>query len=507
MAMAVSSQQSRDAALLRATTELFVLDKTHVQAGIRRFEELAAHFLTKVSAADRAFVAERLARHPDTPGLILRMLGKDLPEIASPVLRHAPGLNSFDILAIMAATGPVHCRMIATRRDLAPDIVSALRMTGDAETIALLPAIADEAPEPQWSAPVLPELATLENLLAQVEAMDSMPATVDELSIANEPEASAPEPEATASATEAPNHPPAPKAIDPLSALAAARVLTASLSAEMAALATERPAEPSRMRRHFEPLTRPVAAAPRLDLDALILSPAPIERASATVEVAIEAPVLTAELAAAEPQEPSVVETPVANEAENDTVPTDPAAAFLRLDRADRLALIAALSPTPLSTQKMSSIQIDYAFRTALSRARLPMLARQHKREALIGALAEGLRLDLESVTALLDDPSGEALVVLLKAIGLSDTEAQQVLLFANPVMRDAVEAFHRLTELLAGVTPPAANRLVGQWRGDAEPEAVHQPHYTDLARRDVHPGVSERSNVQEKPAWAEKIA
>ena len=506
MAMAVSSQQSRDAALLRATTELFVLDKTHDQAGIRRFEELAAHFLTKVSAADRAFVAERLARHPDTPGLILRMLGKDLAEIASPILRHAPGLNSFDILAIMAATGPVHSRMIATRHDLAPDIVSALRMTGDAETIALLPAIADEAPEPQWTAPVLPQLPTLESLVAQFEAMEAMPASAVEPSIEIEPDASVAEPEAIAPATTPPNHPPAPKALEPLSALAAARVLTASLSAEMAALATEPAGQPSQSRRHLEPLTRPATPARRLDLDALILSPAPIDIPPATVEVAIEAPILTPALELAEPEEAVVIETSVAIEAEGDAAPIDPAEAFLRLDRADRLALIAALSPTPLSTQKMSSIQIDYAFRTALSRARLPMLARQHKREALIGALAEGLRLDVESVTTLLDDPSGEALVVLLKAIGLSDTEAQQVLLFANPVMRDAVVAFFRLTELLAGVTPPAANRLVGQWRGDAEPEAVHQPHYAD-APRDVHPGIAERSGAEENPARAEKIA
>ncbi|HEV7283266.1 MAG TPA: hypothetical protein VGN75_00310 [Kaistia sp.] len=500
MAMAVSSQQSRDAALLRATTELFVLDKTHDQAGIRRFEELAAHFLTKVSSADRAFVAERLARHPDTPGSILRILGKDLPEIASPILRHAPGLNSFDLLAIMAATGPAHYRMIATRDDLAPDIVSALRMTGDAETIALLPTIAQEAPQvpvamPAPSAPSLPNpLEALEAALAKMAAKSAE--TVAEAPV--EP------PKPIDPDVEPANHPAQTKLQEPLSALAAARVLTASLSAEMSALSTEAPAPAPQLKPSFASPARPVAVAPKPEITAPQAAEPAVETQPAAAEIVAEA--AAAEPVAIEPEAPAPQPAPIAAEAPAEPTPGAPAnaaEAFLRLDRAERLAWIHAQSPAPISAPRLSPIQIDHAFRAALSRARLPMLARQRQRESLIAALAEGLRLEVDQVTALLDDPSGEALIVLLKAIGLSDTEAQQVLLFANPVIREAVEAFFRLTELFQGVQQPAAGRLVGQWRGEAEAEPAHQPHYADAGRKDAHPAVKE----QVAAARVEKIA
>ncbi|MET4632315.1 hypothetical protein ABIE08_000228 [Kaistia defluvii] len=492
MAMAVSSQQSRDAALLRATTELFVLDKTHDQAGIRRFEELTAHFLTKVSSADRAFVAERLARHPDTPGSILRILGKDLPEIASPILRHAPGLNSFDLLAIMAATGPAHYRMIATRDDLAPDIVSALRMTGDAETIALLPAVAQEAPQgpvatPAPSAPSLPNpLEALEAALAKMAAKSAE--TIAEAPVET-PKSIDPE-------SEPANHPAQTKLQEPLSALAAARVLTASLSAEMSALSTEAPAPAPQLKPSFASPARPVAVAPKPEITAPQAVEPAVETQPAAAEIVAAATVAAAEPVAIEPEAPAPQPAPIAAEAPAEPTPRAPAnaaEAFLRLDRAERLAWIHAQSPAPISAPRLSPIQIDHAFRAALSRARLPMLARQRQRESLIAALAEGLRLEVDQITALLDDPSGEALIVLLKAIGLSDTEAQQVLLFANPVIREAVEAFFRLTELFQSVQQPAAGRVVGQWRGEPEAEPAHQPHYADAGRKDAHPAVKEQ--------------
>ena len=149
-------------------------------------------------------------------------------------------------------------------------------------------------------------------------------------------------------------------------------------------------------------------------------------------------------------------------------------------------------------TPRLTPAAVDNAFRAALSRARLSMLARQRQRDALIATLAEGLRLEAADVKALLDDPSGEALAVLLKAIGLAESEMQQVLLLANPVMSAAVETFFRLSELFGGLEKPAADRLVGQWRGDeaAEPTAVHQPHFADAPRKDPRPAAGETANV-----------
>ncbi|WP_156911962.1 hypothetical protein [Kaistia adipata] len=503
MAMAVSSQQSRDAALLRATTELFVLDKTHDQAEIRRFEELAAHFLTKVSPSDRAFVAERLARHEDAPPAVLRLLGKDLTEIASPVLRHA-ALSSFDLLAIMAASGPAHWRLIAARPDLAPDIIQALRLTGDAETIALLPPPAEvAAPAPTLAIPRAAEPAAAqppsEPQVATAEIAADAGPSVDEAPVA------------------AANQSVEPKAAEPLSAFAAARVLTASLSAELTALATEKPVPEGLSRRTFEQLEQAKAAPP-----AEAAPPAAVEQKpkAPAVEQKPEAPAVAAKpvvpvaAEAVEPKAPAApaiaAEIATAASSEPKAAAPSASASFLALDRDARLALLKSLSGKPAAvTPRLTPAAVDNAFRAALSRVRLSMLARQRQRDALIATLAEGLRLDAADVKALLDDPSGEALAVLLKAIGLAEAEMQQVLLLANPVMSAAVETFFRLSELFGGLEKPAADRLVGQWRGEeaAEQAATHQPHFADAPRKDARPAAGETATVAASAALRSSLA
>ncbi len=120
------------------TTELFVLDVIHDRDEIRRFEEITTHFLPKVSAADRLFVAERLAVCGDAPSSIIRMLARDVIEVAAPVIKHSSVLGPIDLLAVIAATGPEHHRLIARRSFLSPEVSRALRLTGDATLIAKL---------------------------------------------------------------------------------------------------------------------------------------------------------------------------------------------------------------------------------------------------------------------------------------------------------------------------------------------------------------------------------
>ncbi len=136
--VARANQQTRDAALLRATTELFAQDLTHDDDEIHRYEELASHFLPKVSIADRALVAERLAACADAPSAVVRMLARDVIEVAAPVLRHSAVLDSFDLLAVIAATEVAHHRLIARRADIGDDVKRALRLTGDAEVMGYL---------------------------------------------------------------------------------------------------------------------------------------------------------------------------------------------------------------------------------------------------------------------------------------------------------------------------------------------------------------------------------
>jgi hypothetical protein len=142
------NEQRRDAALLRATTELFVLDVVHDRDELNRFEELALHFLPRVTVDDRVFVAERLALAGDTPLAVIRALARDVIAVASPVLKHSSVLNSVDLLAIIAATGPEHHRLIARRVGLSLDVKRALRLTGDPAVLARLDAMLPTTGDP-----------------------------------------------------------------------------------------------------------------------------------------------------------------------------------------------------------------------------------------------------------------------------------------------------------------------------------------------------------------------
>ncbi len=130
-----SPQQTRDAALLRATTELFTQELSHDRDEIRRYEELATHFLPRVSTEDRAFVAERLSVRADAPQSIVRMLAKDRADIARHVIPCSPVLGALDLLTIIAATGPEHYRLVASRPALAPEVEHALRLVADQPTL------------------------------------------------------------------------------------------------------------------------------------------------------------------------------------------------------------------------------------------------------------------------------------------------------------------------------------------------------------------------------------
>ncbi len=136
--VARATQQTRDSALLRATTELFVQDLTHDEDEIRRYEELAIHFLPKVPVEVRATVAERLAICADAPRTVIRTLARDVFQVAAPIIRRSPVLDSFDLLSVIAATDVEHHRLIARRSNLDDDVKRALRLTGDAEVTGYL---------------------------------------------------------------------------------------------------------------------------------------------------------------------------------------------------------------------------------------------------------------------------------------------------------------------------------------------------------------------------------
>lgn len=128
--LARASDQKRDAAILRATTELFAQEPTHSPEEVHRYALLASHFLPKVPEAERLRVAQRLADCPNAPLPVLLQLALDTITVAEPVLQRASGLTPIALLSIIAATGRAHHQAIAQRASLEPEVVQALESTG-----------------------------------------------------------------------------------------------------------------------------------------------------------------------------------------------------------------------------------------------------------------------------------------------------------------------------------------------------------------------------------------
>lgn len=348
------STQNREAALLRATTDLFVHGGPHGRDEIQRFEELAIHFLPKVLVSDRAYVAECLADRADAPAGVLVYLTKDLIEVAAPILKRAKVLSTDDFLAIIAETGPLHHRMIAARGDLSSEVEEALRLRQDAVTVALL----DREP-----------IVTPESTVESAEDDDRAEA--------------------------------------------------------------------------FEQFSGMEGEAERDDDS-----------------------VLSRRL---EGYAPSRVELHSAVDG------------FLDLDSDGRVGVLASLSEQRIRPPRLSPREhFDVALNAAQKGGQIPGLARAKRKEALIDAFAEGLSLDRDLVERMVDDPSGEPLVLLVKAIGLSDADARQVLLLANPAIGLAVQTFFRLADLHASMEPALAEAMIAAWRGDADASPEHMPHLAD---------------------------
>jgi len=117
-------------ALLRAITDLFVLEPAHTPADRARFAELAGRLLDGVETPVRAAIAERLAAYPGTPPAVAARLARDEIAVADPVLRRSPLLGEAELHAILDARGGAHATAIAARMSLPRSVLRRLAETG-----------------------------------------------------------------------------------------------------------------------------------------------------------------------------------------------------------------------------------------------------------------------------------------------------------------------------------------------------------------------------------------
>ncbi len=105
--------------------------------------------------------------------------------------------------------------------------------------------------------------------------------------------------------------------------------------------------------------------------------------------------------------------------------------------------------------------------------------------------IVDGLGLEADAVAGAVNDAGGEALAVLLKAMRLDETQAQQVFLLASPVGRN-VQAFFPLTDLYAGMEQSTAQTLCDAWRLSA---SVAGPATSRISPRMASAAAAARTN------------
>jgi hypothetical protein len=110
---------------------------------------------------------------------------------------------------------------------------------------------------------------------------------------------------------------------------------------------------------------------------------------------------------------------------------------------------------------------------------RLEQAALERDSAQFIGHLHRLLGVSREQARRIVDDRSGEPIVVAAKALSVPAEILQRILLFLNPGIGHSVTRVFALSRLYDEITPQAAQHLVAIWRGTAPQTrrpAGHQP-------------------------------
>lgn len=134
----------------------------------------------------------------------------------------------------------------------------------------------------------------------------------------------------------------------------------------------------------------------------------------------------------------------------------------------------------------------------------LESAALSRNRAKFTSLLEQALRLTHEKAEQIVNDASGEPLLVAAKAIGMSSIVLQRVLMFIDPAIGESVQRVFELAALYERIHAQAALRIIGSLRGDdiARPRRpAHRPmYYDDEAVRSRRGGFARRGADNTKP-------
>ncbi len=157
---------------------------------------------------------------------------------------------------------------------------------------------------------------------------------------------------------------------------------------------------------------------------------------------------------------------------QTDYTPDQPIAGrFLEAGQAERMQILAALDRLGPLEQREWRTSIPAAIVDRLEQA---VLRREPHEFARL--LEHSLDVPPPIAERIVSDPSGEPVLILLRALGAPIETVTRILLLLNPDIGQSVQRVFALTKLYETIAEPVAQYLTQAWRAQPRRRAQHQP-------------------------------
>jgi len=116
--------------------------------------------------------------------------------------------------------------------------------------------------------------------------------------------------------------------------------------------------------------------------------------------------------------------------------------------------------------------------------SQLECAALEHNTQEFTRLLGRALGVAASLAVRIVQDASGEPIVVAAKALGMKAAVLHRILLVLNPAIGQSVERVFSLALLYDEISEAAAARVVTRWRAAGPPRPRHAPLYWDDERK-----------------------
>jgi uncharacterized protein (DUF2336 family) len=122
---------------LRRVTDLFMVGASrYSEEQVSLFDSVIARLAADIEARARVELAERLAKVPNAPVLVVKSLAADdIIEVAAPILTHSPRLDDQTLVGIAENKGQEHLLAISNRHSISEVVTDVLVARGNQQVV------------------------------------------------------------------------------------------------------------------------------------------------------------------------------------------------------------------------------------------------------------------------------------------------------------------------------------------------------------------------------------